>query len=199
MDNKKNKSSLDFRSDFLSWDSWSQIHFITQFFLSKSPEIETTRRLLGCLDECPETTALVLITTLFSDFDTYRHLLIPYIQNSKNPETIRLLMLMNMTLPHQLDEETIACIVSLYMDPADTPMEPVVEIFVHQHPELVLPCLIQHALKPNTAIRSQQLLQLIGQTKIKAVLGDLGPFPQLVVDCIKQIPPHPRSPKPPGI
>jgi|GEM_PF-1437910 hypothetical protein len=199
MDNKKESNQASFKSKFLTWDEFRQANFITQLFLSKDPDLDTVSQLLDCLDSCSETIAFLLIKTLFADFYTYRQQLLPYIQNAQNPETMRLLMIMHMTTPNHLDEETITAIVSLYLDPHDTAMEPVVEAFVSQYPELALPSLISYGLKPHTAIRSQLLLQIIGQSKIKAILGDINQFPTPVIDCIKQIPLNPRPPKTPGI
>ena len=197
MDNKKNKNNPEFRTEFLSWTPFRQSNFITLIFLSETTNTDAVEQVLSCLDDCPEPVVALFMNTIFTKFSVYQTPLLDYICDRDNSGHIRLLLAMHITLPHLLDEATIDCIVSLYMDPYDAIMEPVVEAFVNEHPELALPSLIQHALKPNTSIRSHQLLQLIGQTKITAILGDLAEFPQLVVDCIKQIPPHPRPPKTP--
>ena len=199
MNNKKEDSSPDFKSEFLAWSEFRQLNFVTLIFLSDADNHAAVKHLLTCLDACSDSVLSLFIRTIFTQFSMYKTELLDYVHKTNNPAHIRLLMIMHIVSPHHLDDTTIDSIIALYFNPHDTHMEPVVETFIHQNPELTLPNLIKHALKPTTAIRSRALLAIMGQQKIKAILGNLNQMPKPVRDCIGTIPLNPRPIKTPEI
>lgn len=195
-----NNENTDFKTDFLTWSEFRQRNFITLILLTNTDTVDShdaVTALLPCLADCPESVLAYFIQIIFSQFSTYESILLPYIHDTQNPDSVRLFMIMQLVLPHQLNEPTIDSLVRLYFNPHDTAMAPVIEAFVNEYPELTLPSLIKHTLIPHTAIRSQALLQIIGQRKIKSILGDLSQFPAPVIHSIKQVPLDPRPPMTP--